>query len=112
MGMSDQALKEAIGIAYRHMCQHESRHRGGTIWEICDVCGARWADDRGGFKKDPDLERLESLEELVGKEPCAHIDNMRDFIAGFRDGIGGRTAVPKTKVLEMLEELVSMMERP
>jgi hypothetical protein len=29
-------------------CQHESTHRGGSIWEICDECGAKWADDEGG----------------------------------------------------------------
>jgi len=29
-------------------CQHEDTHRGGAIWEICDGCGAKWADDRGG----------------------------------------------------------------
>lgn len=22
--------------------------RGGSIWEICDHCGAKWADDVGG----------------------------------------------------------------
>jgi ribosomal protein L37AE/L43A len=31
-------------------CQHESTHRGGAIWTICDDCGKKWADDRGGFK--------------------------------------------------------------
>lgn len=32
----------------RNTCQHEETHRGGTIWEICDSCGAKWADDEGG----------------------------------------------------------------
>lgn len=37
-------------------CQHENTHRGGAIWEICDDCGAKWADDRGGKPQweDPD----------------------------------------------------------
>lgn len=29
-------------------CCHEKTHRGGAIWEICDYCGAKWADDEGG----------------------------------------------------------------
>jgi hypothetical protein len=36
-------------------CQHDSTYRGGVIWEICEGCGAKWADDRGGKPqwKDP-----------------------------------------------------------
>lgn len=29
-------------------CTHEETHRAGVIWEICDACGAKWADDEGG----------------------------------------------------------------
>ena len=32
----------------RNTCTHEETHRSGFIWEICDMCGAAWADDRGG----------------------------------------------------------------
>ncbi|MFL3604257.1 LysM peptidoglycan-binding domain-containing protein [Pseudomonas aeruginosa] len=32
----------------RKTCCHEETHRGGAIWEICDSCGAKWADDEGG----------------------------------------------------------------
>lgn len=32
----------------RNTCTHEETHRGGFIWEICDMCGAKWADDEGG----------------------------------------------------------------
>ena len=32
-------------------CTHEDTHRGGAIWEICNGCGAKWADDRGGKPK-------------------------------------------------------------
>lgn len=31
-------------------CEHEQTHRGGAIWTICDDCGQKWADDRGGFQ--------------------------------------------------------------
>lgn len=40
-------------------CLHESTHRGGVIWEICDDCGAQWADDRGGK---PDLKYPDCVE--------------------------------------------------
>lgn len=34
----------------RNQCEHETTHRGGAIWTICDDCGEKWADDRGGFQ--------------------------------------------------------------
>ena len=46
-----EAVMEVIaGLVYeveRNICNHEETHRGGQ-WEICDMCGAKWADDRGG----------------------------------------------------------------
>ena len=47
----EKALRALIGRAEGEACYHQKRHRGGTIWEICDDCGEKWADDRGGFKK-------------------------------------------------------------
>jgi hypothetical protein len=32
----------------RQQCLHEETHRGGAIWEICSMCGCKWADDEGG----------------------------------------------------------------
>ena len=32
----------------RNTCRHAETHRGGVLWEICDSCGAMWADDEGG----------------------------------------------------------------
>ena len=40
-------------------CLHENTQRGGAIWEICDDCGAQWADDRGGR---PDFQWPEIVE--------------------------------------------------
>ena len=37
-------------FAESEQCMHESTHRGGAIWTICDECGKKWADDEGGFK--------------------------------------------------------------
>ena len=46
-----EAVMEVVaGLVYeveRNICPHEETHRGGQ-WEICDMCGAKWADDRGG----------------------------------------------------------------
>ena len=43
-------MEVIAGLVYeveRNICPHEETHRGGQ-WEICDMCGSRWADDRGG----------------------------------------------------------------
>ena len=57
-----EALKTALtGLlhhAQRQECLHEDTHRGGAIWTICDACGAKWADDEGGF---PGYEEPEPL---------------------------------------------------
>lgn len=42
------ALEALLLRDERNTCRHEQTHRGGAIWEICDDCGAQWADDRGG----------------------------------------------------------------
>lgn len=45
----DQALiRQMLDHIERNTCTHEETHRGGVIWEICDGCGAKWADDEGG----------------------------------------------------------------
>jgi hypothetical protein len=52
--LSDEQIRVALEGLLRHVdretCTHESTHRGGAIWTICDDCGRKWADDRGGFK--------------------------------------------------------------
>ena len=44
------ALSKAIEEIDHNTCTHESTHRGGAIWTICDDCGRKWADDEGGFQ--------------------------------------------------------------
>ena len=41
-------LQSVLEYAERETCTHEETHRGGAIWEICDSCGKKWADDEGG----------------------------------------------------------------
>jgi len=45
-------LKNIIDYSNTNTCLHEETHRGGTIWEICDTCGMKWADDEGGKPND------------------------------------------------------------
>lgn len=44
------ALEGLLDYVDGNTCRHEDTHRGGAIWTICDGCGQKWADDRGGFK--------------------------------------------------------------
>ncbi len=44
-----KALERLANDAEAQLCQHESTHRGGVLWTICDECGRKWADDEGGF---------------------------------------------------------------
>lgn len=54
----NERLREAGRDLLQHVddqtCTHESVHRGGTIWTICDECGKEWADDKGGFQPHED----------------------------------------------------------
>ena len=43
-----EAAKALVSFASINICDHSQTHRGGFIWEICDDCGAKWADDQGG----------------------------------------------------------------
>lgn len=41
-----ELIAKLVNEIERNTCMHESTHRGGVIWEICDDCGAKWSDDR------------------------------------------------------------------
>ena len=47
-GYWKQLVQELVREVERNTCAHEETHRGGFNWEICDMCGAKWADDEGG----------------------------------------------------------------
>jgi ribosomal protein L37AE/L43A len=53
-----EVLKGALYEYDGNVCTHESTHRGGAIWTICDWCGAKWADDEGGFVPYTDPPRI------------------------------------------------------
>ena len=42
------ALKGVLRRDEINTCCHEETYRGGAIWEICNMCGEKWADDKGG----------------------------------------------------------------
>ena len=43
-----EIMTNLLHFAESQTCQHDETHRGGAIWEICNQCGAKWADDEGG----------------------------------------------------------------
>jgi hypothetical protein len=45
-------LRAVTDYAAQNTCLHEETYRGGSIWEICSMCGAKWADDEGGKPQD------------------------------------------------------------
>ena len=45
-----EALRNALDQFDRRTCTHEDINRGGFLWTICEDCGAKWADDEGGFR--------------------------------------------------------------
>lgn len=47
-------------LKFAPVCYHTNTHRGGSIWEICDDCGAEWADDRGGKPEYEDPAEVEA----------------------------------------------------
>lgn len=46
------ALKAVLERDRQRTCLHEETYRGGAIWEICHLCGVKWADDQGGKPAD------------------------------------------------------------
>lgn len=72
------ALSGLISYVEGNECQHEDTHRGGAIWTICDGCGRKWADDRGGFKPYQEPKELTAaiaaLDSLVAEPEVEAID--------------------------------------
>lgn len=67
--MTDRELLEVMERLVAHIdemtCRHESTHRGGVLWEICDDCGARWADDMGGKPEFTEPDYLTKARQLL-----------------------------------------------
>src|ERR1044072_9124256 len=44
------ALEAMLKRVDMDQCHHATTVRGGSIWTICEDCGAEWADDKCGFQ--------------------------------------------------------------
>ncbi|HEV2540245.1 MAG TPA: hypothetical protein VGU03_11110 [Frateuria sp.] len=60
-----EALAGLLRYVDHETCAHENTHRGGAIWTICDDCGQKWADDRGGFKPHEDAPEVATARRLL-----------------------------------------------
>ena len=69
----ESVMEVLAGLVYEvelNICPHEETHRGGQ-WEICDMCGARWADDRGGKPEFKWPEVVEKARDMLAAAPEA-----------------------------------------
>lgn len=60
-----EVVQALVAEIERNTCTHEETHRGGFIWEICNQCGAKWADDEGGKPEFKWSEAAERARELI-----------------------------------------------
>ena len=65
-----EVIADLIYEVERNICPHEETHRGGQ-WEICDMCGARWADDMGGKPEFKWPEVVEKARDMLAAAPEA-----------------------------------------
>jgi|GEM_PF-2266259 len=65
LSRATEHLSRALDHYDRGVCLHESVHRGGSIWTICDECGRKWADDKGGFQPHVDPPEIRAAREFL-----------------------------------------------
>lgn len=63
----------------RNTCTHEETHRGGAIWEICDSCGAKWADDEGGRPEFVWPKEVESARQFLASQQGEQAEGFTHF---------------------------------
>ena len=64
-----KALKDLLDHIDLETCTHQNTHRCGAIWTICDDCGDKWADDRGGFVPHEDSPAVATARVLLAAAP-------------------------------------------
>ncbi|HEJ5892299.1 hypothetical protein [Pseudomonas sp. 17033095] len=91
----------------RKTCCHEETHRGGAIWEICDSCGAKWADDEGGKPEFAWPESVEKAREFLATHPAVEQagGDERDFQAK------GAQEVPSPVSKEYDRHLIGLLRK-
>jgi len=73
-------MPDLIRLAENDNCSHQSTYRGGVLWEICDQCGAKWADDEGGkppYVEPPAIVAASRAIENTAKAAKRHDDAIR-----------------------------------
>ncbi|WP_305826890.1 hypothetical protein [Pseudomonas aeruginosa] len=92
MNKAMELLRGLVSEIERQTCEHAETHRGGAIWEICDSCGAKWADDEGGKPEFEWPESVEKAREFLAAHPTVEQagGDERDLqgAQGERDGWG------------------------
>jgi uncharacterized Zn finger protein (UPF0148 family) len=61
------ALEGLLKYAELSECPHDDLSRGGTIWTLCNRCGAKWADDEGGFKTSAEPKQITEARAALAK---------------------------------------------
>ena len=80
-------LADLLDYVDSNTCIHESTHRGGAIWTICDGCGMKWADDEGGFVPHQDAPAVAAARATLASAPAAkNADELSDYERGFAAG--------------------------
>lgn len=74
MGDIKKVLSDLLAYAENQICQHENTHRGGSIWEICDDCGAKWSDGHGGKPEYVFPPALEAAEQMINQINATEAD--------------------------------------
>jgi hypothetical protein len=72
-----KALEAVTRFAESQICMHGETHRGGAIWEICDQCGAEWADDKGGKPEFKWPAEIELARAALARAPLPAQGNLR-----------------------------------
>lgn len=67
-----EAFQRLLEYAESQICTHEETHRGGAIWEICDQCGAMWADDEGGRPEFAWPKEIEDARAALAQQASGH----------------------------------------
>ncbi len=80
-------LRGLVSEVERKTCEHEETHRGGAIWEICDSCGAKWADDEGGKPEFAWPESVEKARAFLATHPAVEQAGGDERVIGWRERI-------------------------
>ncbi|HBO4894645.1 TPA: hypothetical protein L4V44_004532 [Pseudomonas aeruginosa] len=87
MNKAMELLRGLVSEIERQTCEHEETHRGGAIWEICDSCGAKWADDEGGKPEFEWPESVEKAREFLAAHPAVEQAGGDERVIGWRERI-------------------------